>query len=189
MSAFKRYRDLAIVVVLLTVPFFVLRANIRKPESLNALDRLVLRITAPVEFWTASLARGLSNLVSDYFYLVDVKKENERLTYENARFREDVHRLEGRDAENVELRRLLQLKETTPGDTASALVVGTNFTEFFRVSRVILDRGSRDVRTRMPVIAPDGVVGTVLRVNGSSVDVQLSTDAAFGVDWNADNAD
>lgn len=182
MSAFKRYRDLAIVVVLLTVPFFVLRANMKRPESLNTMDRVVLRITAPVEYWTASLARGISNLFSDYFYLVDVKKENERLSYENARFRENVHRLESRDSENVELRRLLQLKETTPGETASALVVGTNFTEFFRVSRVVLDKGSRDIRARMPVISPDGVVGTVLRVNGNAVDVQLSTDAAFGID-------
>ena len=82
----------------------------------------------------------------------------------------------------MELRRLLQLKETTPGETASAVVVGTNFTEFFRVSRVILDKGSRDIRTHMPVIAPDGVVGTVLRVSGNAVDVQLSTDAAFGID-------
>lgn len=182
MSAFKRYRDLAIVVVLLTVPFFVLRANMKKPESLNAMDRLVLRVTAPVEYWTASLARGMSNLFSDYFYLVDVKKDNERLSYENARLREDNHRLESRETENVELRRLLQLKETTPGDTVSALVVGTNFTEYFRVSRVVLDKGARDIRAHQPVISPDGVVGTVLRVAGSAVDVQLSTDAAFGID-------
>ncbi|MBK6694290.1 MAG: rod shape-determining protein MreC [Myxococcales bacterium] len=154
----------------------------RRPENLNAMDRLLLRVTAPIEFWTASLARGVSNLAADYFYLVDVKGENARLAYENARLRETVHRLEGREAENGELRRLLQLKETTPGETASALVVGTNFTEFFRVSRVVLDRGARDVRARMPVVVPDGVVGTVLRVNGNAVDVQLSTDAAFGID-------
>ncbi|MFO0672156.1 MAG: rod shape-determining protein MreC [Polyangiaceae bacterium] len=182
MTAFKRYRDLAVVVVLLTVPFFVLRANMKRPESLNAMDRVVLRVTAPVEYWTASFARGVSNLLGDYLYLVDVKKKNEELAYENARLRENVHRLESREAENVELRRLLQLKETTPGETASAVVVGTNFTEFFRVSRVILDKGSRDIRTHMPVIAPDGVVGTVLRVSGNAVDVQLSTDAAFGID-------
>jgi rod shape-determining protein MreC len=181
-SAFKRYRDLAIVVLLLTVPFFVLRANMKRPESLNAMDRVVLRVTAPVEFWTASLARGISNLFSDYVYLVDVKKENGRLAYENARLRENVHQLESREADNVELRRLLQLKETTPVESASAMVVGTNFTEFFRVSRVVLDKGSRDVRARMAVISPDGVVGTVLRVSGDAVDVQLSTDAAFGID-------
>ena len=53
---------------------------------------------------------------------------------------------------------------------------------FFRVTRVILDRGSRDVRPNMPVIAPDGVVGKVLRVAGDAVDVQLTVDAAFGIE-------
>ena len=182
MSPLKRYRDLAIVIVLLTVPFFFLRANMKRPENLNALDRAFLRVSAPIEYAAASMARGVSNLVGDYVYLVDVKADNERLAYDNARLRENVHRLEVQQAENQKLRRLLQLRETTPGDTVSALVVGKDFTEFFRVTRVVLDRGSRDIRSRMPVISPDGVVGTVLHVTGDTVDVQLAVDASFGID-------
>lgn len=182
MSGLKRYRDIAIVVVLLIVPFFFLRANMKKPDNLSALDRAVLRISAPIEFGASSLARGVSGLVSDYVYLVDVKADNERLRYENARLRETAHKLESREGENKDLRRLLQLKEATALETLSAQVVGKNFTEFFRVTRVVLDRGSRDVRPHMPVVSPDGVVGAVLHVSGDSVDVQLSVDAAFGVD-------
>jgi rod shape-determining protein MreC len=182
MGNFKRYRDIAIVVLLLTVPFFFLRANMKRPENLNAMDRVCLRISAPIEYGAASLARGVSNLWEDYVYLVDVKADNERLSYDNARLRENVHKLEQQQVENQELRRLLQLRETTPGDTVSALVVGKDFTEFFRVTRVVLDRGSRDIRAHMPVISPDGVVGAVLHVSGDAVDVQLSVDAAFGID-------
>lgn len=178
----KRYRDVAIVVVLLAVPFFFLRASMRRPEDLNAMDRVVLRISAPIQAFTASLARGTSNVLGDYFYLVDVKQDNERLAYDNARLREQVHMLEQARTENQELRRLLQLRDTTPGDTVSAAVVGKDFTEFFRVTRVVLDRGSREIRPNMPVISPDGVVGKVLHVAGDAVDVQLSVDAQFGVD-------
>ncbi|MFO0678632.1 MAG: hypothetical protein U0169_19020 [Polyangiaceae bacterium] len=32
------------------------------------------------------------------------------------------------------------------------------------------------------VVSPDGVVGSVLRVSGDAVDVQLAVDAAFGID-------
>ena len=64
----------------------------------------------------------------------------------------------------------------------SAQVVGKDFTEFFRVTRVVLDKGARDVRPHMPVVSPDGVVGAVLHVAGDTVDVQLAVDAAFGVD-------
>jgi len=182
LSPVKRYRDAAIVVVLLAVPFFVLRANMKKPENLNAFDRAILRVSAPIEYAAATLARGVSDVLSDYVYLVDVKKDNERLQYENARLREDVHRLEHFQAENQDLRRLLALRDQTQGETVSALVVGKDFNEFFRVTRVVLDRGSRDMRPHMPVISPDGVVGSVLHVYGDVADVQLAVDAAFGVD-------
>lgn len=182
MSAFKRYRDVGVVIALLAVPFFFLRANMKRPDNLNALDRVVLRVSAPVEFAASSLARGLSNLWGSYVYLVDVKADNERLAYDNARLREQVHRLEQKEVENRELRRLLQLRESLPGEQVSAQVVGKDFTEFFRVTRVVLDRGSRNIRTHMPVVSPDGVVGAVLRVAGDAVDVQLSVDAAFGID-------
>lgn len=182
MTAFKRYRDVGIVIVLLTVPFFFLRANMKSPTSLNMLDRIVLRISAPIEFAASSLARGVSNVWESYVYLVDVKADNDRLAYDNARLREQVHALERKEAENRELRRLLQLRESIPGELVSAQVVGWDFTDFFRVSRLALDRGSRNIRPHMPVIAPDGVVGKVIRVNGDMVDVQLAVDAAFGVD-------
>ena len=182
MSPFKRYRDAAIVAILLAVPFFMLRANMKKPENLNALDRALLRVSAPIEYGAATLARGVSSVISDYVYLVDVKKDNARLAYDNARLRENVHRLEQAEAENQDLKRLLQLRENTPGETISALVVGKDFNEFFRVTRVVLDRGSRDVRPNMPVVAPDGVVGVTLHVSGDEADVQLAVDASFVVD-------
>jgi rod shape-determining protein MreC len=182
MSPFKRYRDLAFVVVLLAIPFFFLRANMKRPENLNALDRALLRVSAPIEFAASSVARGISNLFGDYVYLVDVKKDNERLAYDNARMREQMHKLEHEQEENQQLRRLLQLREATPGDAVSAQVVGKDFTEFFRVTRVVLDRGSRNVRPHMPVISPDGVVGAVQHVTGDAVDVQLAVDAQFGID-------
>jgi len=181
-SSFKRYRDIGIVILLLAVPFFFLRANMRKPETLNAMDRAVLRVSAPIEFGASSLARGVSNVWDSYVYLVDVKTDNERLAYENARLRETVHRLEQTQTENQDLRRLLQLREGIPGDLVSAQVVAKDFNAFFRVTRVVLDRGSRNVRPHMPVVSPDGVVGAVLRVAGDAVDVQLAADAGFGLD-------
>jgi len=178
----NRYRDVSIVVFLLAVPFFFLRASMRRPEDLNAMDRTLLKVAAPVQYFFSGLARGTSNVLGDYFYLVDVKQDNERLAYDNARLRETVHKLEQAQVDNQELRRLLQLRETVPVDTVSAVVVGKDFTEFFRVTRIVLDRGSRDVRPDMPVIAPDGVVGKVLHVSGDAVDVQLAVDASFGID-------
>ena len=72
MGSFRRYRDIAIVVLLLAVPFFFLRASIRKPEDMNVVDRTLMRVAAPVQYIAAAIARGVSSLVGDYVYLVDV---------------------------------------------------------------------------------------------------------------------
>jgi rod shape-determining protein MreC len=181
-DAFKRYRDIAIVVLLLVVPFFFLRANMKKPDQLGAMDRVILQISAPIEFGASSVARGISNVVTDYVYLVDVKKDNERLSYENARLKEQLRKLDQREQENHELRRDLQLKQSIQGDLVSAQVIGKDFTEFFRVTRIVLDRGTKTLRAHMPVISPDGVVGELLQPAGDSANVQLSVDAAFVLD-------
>ena len=180
--ALKRYRDAGIVVLFLSVPFFVLKANMKSPGNQNAMDRTILRITAPLELAMATIARGVGGVWDDYVYLVDVKRDNDRLSYDNARLREEVRSLELAQVENRQLRRLLQLKDSVPGETVSATIIGKDFTEFFRVTRVVLDKGSQDLRPHMPVVSPDGVVGAVLHVAGETVDVQLAVDAAFGVD-------
>jgi rod shape-determining protein MreC len=180
--ALKRYRDLAIVVLLLAVPFFVLKVNMKAPDSQSPTDRALLRVTSVLEVGAATLARGVSDAWGEYVYLVDVKRDNERLAYDNARLRERVHALEQAQGENRQLKRLLQLRDSTPGDAVSAQVVGKDYTEFFRVTRVVVDKGAREVRSHMPVVSPDGVVGAVLHVAGDAADVQLAVDAAFGVD-------
>jgi rod shape-determining protein MreC len=183
LSNAKRYRDAAIVTLLVAVPFFVLAANMRKREHLNAVDRALLRLSAPVQVAAATVARGLSRIVADYVYLVDVKVDNDRLGYENARLRERNRMLERLERENRELRRLLSLRQSVPGDLVSAEVIGRDFVEFYRATRLILDRRSREVRAHMPVISADGVVGAVLHEpTGDTVDVQLAVDAGFGLD-------
>jgi rod shape-determining protein MreC len=180
--ALKRLRDVVFVAALLAWPFFVLKANMKSPENQNAIDRWILRLSAPIEGVAATIAHGVGGVWDDYVYLVDVKHDNERLAYDNARLREQVHALEQAQLDNRQLRRLLQMKESSSGDAVSAQVVAKDFTEFFRVTRLVLDKGAREVRPHMPVVAPDGVVGAVLHVTGDTVDVQLAVDAAFGVD-------
>jgi rod shape-determining protein MreC len=181
-SSLRRYRDISIVVLLLAVPFFFLRASIRRPEELSVVDRTIMRVAAPLEYVSAALARGLSSLVGDYVYLVDVKKDNDKLAYENARLRAEVRQLKSAEAENVRLRRLLNLRETISAETVSAVVIGKDATEFFRVAHVTLDNPGVQVKPGMPVLSFDGTVGTVLRVAGEKVDVELTVDSGFGVD-------
>jgi rod shape-determining protein MreC len=182
MNLFKRLKDTVLVVLLLALPFFFLRSSIRKPEELNAVDRFVLRIAAPFQYAAAALSRGVSAVLGQYVYLVDVKTDNDRLVYENARLRAAQRELADTMAENRRLRRLLGLRDTVQHETVSALVVAKDTTEYFRVWHLTIDAPNAEVRPNMPVISLDGAVGTVLRVAGRDADVQLTVDSGFGVD-------
>lgn len=182
MSPFKRYRDTVIVVLLLAAPFFFLRASIRNPSELTPVDEAILRIAAPAEYVGAALARGVSSLIGEYVYLVDVKADNNRLSYENARLRARTSELEHTEAENRRLRRLLGMRDTVPDETVSAVVIGKDTTEYFRVAHLVVDTPNPRVRVDMPVISLNGAVGTVERVAGEKVSVELAVDSGFGVD-------
>lgn len=182
MGLFKRLRDTVLVVLLLALPFFFLRASIRRPEELSAVDRTILRLAAPLQYAAAALSRGTSRLVGQYVYLVDVKADNDKLVYENARLRAGQRELADALAENRRLRRLLGLRDTVQHETVSALVVSKDTTEYFRVWHLTLDSPNAQIRPNMPVISLDGAVGTVLRVADHEADVQLTVDSGFGVD-------
>lgn len=182
MNFFKRLRDTALVVLLLAVPFFFLRASIRRPEDMNVVDRVLMIGAAPFEYVASAMARTVSSLLGDYVYLVDVKADNAKLSYENVQLRARVSELTAMQAENRRFKELLGLKTTLGPETVSAVVVSKDTTDYFRVTRVALDAAAPGIKPNMPVVSLGGVVGTVLRVAGEKVDVQLTVDSGFGVD-------
>jgi rod shape-determining protein MreC len=179
---FRRIRDTFLVVLLVAVPFFFLRGSIRHPEEMHVIDRTLMVLSTPVEYVASALARGVSSLIGDYVWLVDVKADNNKLSYANAQLRARVSELVAVEAENKHLRNTLGLRDALRGEAVSAVVVSKNTTNYFRVTRVTLDTASPGVKPNLPVVAVGGVVGTVQRVAGEKIDVQLAVDSGFGVD-------
>ncbi len=183
----KRFRDVVVVLLALAVPFWFLRYSMqRDPRQLSGPDKLVIRIITPIQYAAATLARGLSGIWTDYVYLVDVKEDNARLAAQKARLEARVAKLEQLEEESRRLRRLLDLRDDRTVDVVSAQVIAKDTTEYFRVADVLLDRPSRHIISgaRLPVISPDGVVGTTGKVAADTVEVRLVVDAGMheGVD-------
>jgi rod shape-determining protein MreC len=183
MHLYRRFRDAALCIVLLALPFFVLRANLKDPSRTNAFDRVILEASAPIQYGTTQFAQGVSAVLQEYVYLVEVKHDNDRLRSENARLLEDNNRLAISATENRRLRRLLQLRDELRGNLLSAQVIGKEVSPYFRVTRVVLDRGERDhVRAGMPVLTADGLVGQIRRTYSKYADVLLTADKTSAID-------
>lgn len=183
MDHFRKFRELLIACALLVVPFLFLSSNLKAPDRANALDRFILEASAPIQYLASEAAGSVSAVLEEYFFLVDVRRENERLQVEAARLREDNRQLRVVALENQRLRELLALREHLASDTISAQVIGKEVSPFFRVVRVRIDRGERDfVRRGMPVVSSEGLVGQIHKRFGRYSDVLLTVDPTSAID-------
>lgn len=111
-----------------------------------------------------------------------VVDENEQLTREVDRLREEKTRLIGVLQENTRLREMVGFQTDYPEfDLAAAQVIARDVTPYYRVVKIRI-RSRADLEPRMPVVAPDGVVGQVHRVYGRTADVVLVTDPRSRID-------
>ncbi len=172
-----------ISVALLILPFLVLKSNLTDPSNVNAVDKVILELSSWVQEFGVSAADSVGSVIQEYFFLVDVGRENERLRLDNARYREENRQLRLLGHENERLRQLLELRTRLGGESVSAQVIGKDTSEYFRVVRLVVDRGERDrVRVGMPVVSAEGLVGQVSRLTGHRADVRLTVDRQSAVD-------
>lgn len=184
MNLWKRYRAALLCVLALGVPFFFLRTTTRDPGHHDALDRALMPLVSGLQdLFINRLAEGTADLWMDYVYLVQVRRENQRLHADNARLTADAARYRAEADENRRLRRLLQLRTETPGEVFAAEVIAKDTSAFFRVTRLAITASDRArVRSGMPVITYDGLVGQVSRVASDYADVLLTVDSRSAVD-------
>lgn len=102
-------------------------------------------------------------------------KEIESLQSQNEQLRIQGLRYEKLTEENNRLRRILGIQKTLPWTTTNAMVIGRDPANWWRTIQI--DVGSRHgVKTNMPVISVEGLVGRVNHVGPASSEVVLIGD-------------
>ena len=183
MNYFQTIRDAAILLALVVIPAIFLRANLRDPSELSWLDRALLQVSGPVQYVAEWSADGVSSVIEDYVYLVDVKSDNDHLRAENDRLRREMRPLRA-DAQRIaQLESLLGLRERIATETRTGRVIAKDISPSFRVVRLWVDQGEQaGLRAGMPVVANEGLVGQIRRVSGRFADVLLTIDPESHVD-------
>jgi len=143
--------DWVLLVVLLSAAGLVM--GTQNQSLVRSLRAQTLEFTATVESGIAWMGRYVRAL-----------KENDELRRENIELSSEVARTRAARQENEELRRLLNLRDTSALDFRSARVVTKDL--FRRENLITLDVGREDgIRERMPVVHESGIVGTVTLVS------------------------
>lgn len=176
MTFFKRYRDAIICTIALVVPFFFLKANLKDESQLNPVDRVILMLSAPIQWGATAAAESVAEVWSDYVYLVDTKKENDQLRFEIQRLRVENNLYLEAAQEVRRLRQMLSFADTFAGELRAARVIGRGTSEQFRVIRLRLDVGENIVKNGLPVVTFEGLVGQITDSAGDYSDVLLTVD-------------
>jgi rod shape-determining protein MreC len=178
---FKRYRELIVSGLLLMMPL-VTYASHAETESVPWFPRrAVVWATSPVERAIVFAVESAQDAWYSYVDLRDTHAQNFALRAEVHRLRDAQTHLQELEAENTRLRRLVGYAEAAPEmRMIAASVVAYGPDPKYRGIRI--GRGATDgLRSGMPVITPDGVVGRLVTVYENTADVLLITDPSSAV--------
>ena len=143
---------------------------------------LILDGLTPIEKLFDVTFYGIESFWSNYFALLDTRRENERLETELSELRMEMDQNREEVGEAARLRRLLNLEPLVNAERVVARVIGQDTTSSRQT--LTIDRGvSHGLHNNAPVVTPDGVVGRVIHTGRFSSIVQLVSDpeSAVGV--------
>jgi rod shape-determining protein MreC len=182
----SRYKNILFLVGVLVVQIIGLAVQVRRPNP-NGGDAPAVRL---IRFWAISLVSppekalhgtgtGVRGMWSNYLDLRHVRQQNEELKDRLSRLQLEQAGLLEDARQGQRLQALLGFKEHYIYDTVPAQVIGTSGTDQSRI--LIIDKGFKDgLKPDMAVITPDGIVGKLKDVFGSTSQVLMISDQTSG---------
>jgi rod shape-determining protein MreC len=171
------------VLALLVVGSFAL-LTITYGQGSDGLQRGVSAIFSPIQSISDRALKPARDMVNWFDSTFDARGKNSRLHAELESARSEAVGAAAAEAENAELRKLVEL------DRGGAIPAGYKPVSGHLIARsptvwysdVTIDVGSGDgVKAQDPVINGDGLIGTVTAVTGSSAQVTLIADPSSAV--------
>jgi rod shape-determining protein MreC len=157
------------------VALLLLVISIADPTGFNALRSITAEATRPVSASLRAVVVGIGNLDEAIAAYINAGSQNAALRRQVDGNRTKLIEADAIRQENIRLKRLLRLTETDTGVVSAGHLISSTASSSARVARLDIGR-SRGVQPGMPVSAPEGLVGRVLRVGPNTADVLLLID-------------
>jgi len=142
-------------------------------------------VFGPVLSVASKPVSAVGRFFDSYFNLVGAKKENEELREKYEKLYVENQKLVETERENARLRKLLDFTQKRPNTMIAAGVIGEDLKNWFRC--IIIDKGRKqNVRERMPVVTPRGIVGQVVEVDLWHAKVMVLNDTNSSIDVNVE---
>jgi rod shape-determining protein MreC len=191
-SFFVRYRNLLVLLLILVAQIVGLAVQVRRINSTgrSSMDpndgpgvRLIRlwaeAVVSPFERGIHGSKLGVQTVWSDYFYLRDVRSQNQELQKSIDRLRLEQAQLLEDARQGQRLQGLLGFQEKYIYSTIAAQAIGSSGSSQSHV--FYIDKGAKDgLKSDMAVITPDGIVGKVRDVFPHTAQVLAVNDQTSG---------
>jgi rod shape-determining protein MreC len=148
---------------------------------LTSISRVVLKPVIEAQTWIATRYQAIQSYILEPADVATLRQRNTELEAEIARLQVEIIELQQQVNENRVLSTLVDYARSRPENKyIAAAVIGRDPSPFFHY--VIINRGSDDgLRSGMPVVTQQGLVGQVDSVTAGAARVQLINDPASSI--------
>jgi len=175
-----RHREGLLLVVFVLSSILIISRQVQSPTGMSYFRRSVITIAAPFQSGANAIIGGVTGVWDDYLFLFGTRAENTKLredvnllTSEVQKLREELYRA-GR------LKEFSEYRFETGFTGMAAQVIGESPDPWTRT--IVINRGSEEgLKRNLPVVTPDGLVGSVVETSDHSSIVRLIVDRSSRV--------
>jgi rod shape-determining protein MreC len=174
----SRYRNLTVLLIVIVAQLVLIAYQVKSNQDVPMIRVWAVTAVTPVEQVLELVRRYTWGFVEDYFVLIKVRGENDRLKHENGELKLQNHYLKAELSTADRARALSVFQAHSQSKTVAARVIGNGTGANSKV--VFVDRGSTSgVENGMAVVTPDGIVGKVVDAYPTASLVMLVSDPTF----------
>ncbi len=174
----RRYRNLTVLLLAIFAQLLLLAYQVRGNQEARLIRVWAVTGVMPLARLLESLRGGTAGFLENYFALIGVREENDRIKKENSRLKLENQYLKTELATADRARALGAFQARTPSRLIAARIIGAGSGANSKV--VFVDRGSTSGVVRgMAVMTEDGIVGKIVASYPTASQVVLITDATF----------
>jgi rod shape-determining protein MreC len=179
-------RRIALIFFVFVSLFFIFFEKMNS-EFRSFIFRPVLDMITPVMEITNGVSKYSKNLVSSASEIIDLKKKNIILKQDNELLKLYYQKARDLEAENIQLRKLLNFVGQKSYKYVSAKIISVNDGAFAKFA--VINIGSDQyIKNGQVVISKDGLVGRIVEIGSNSSRVLLLTDINSRVPVNTFNS-
>jgi rod shape-determining protein MreC len=174
----SRYRNISVLLIVIVAQLLLIAYQVKSNRDVPLVRVWAVTAVTPVEQALEVVRTYTWGFVEDYFVLLGVKSENDRLKRENGQLKMENHYLTAELSTADRAKALSVFQSQSQSKTVAARIIGNGTGASSKV--VFVDRGSASgVESGMAVVTPEGIVGKVVDAYPTASLVMLITDPTF----------